>query len=245
MNMRYSRQIALPQIGTGGQQQLEDATVMVIGAGGLGSPALLYLCAAGIGRIIVNDFDRVDESNLARQILYCGDDVGQNKAAAAANRLATLNPGTTIVPLTEKLDTAALCENFGSADVVLDCTDNFASRWEINAACVESATPLVSGAAIRFEGQLAVFRHDRPGGACYRCLYSEADESLADCAGQGILGPVAGAVGSMMATETLKIILDLPSDLSSALWVYDGLNGTSQQLNIAPLADCPVCANRR
>jgi molybdopterin/thiamine biosynthesis adenylyltransferase len=243
--MRYSRQITLPGVGSAGQQTLADATVLVVGAGGLGSPVLLYLGAAGIGRLIISDFDRVDESNLARQILYDQTDIDNNKAQAAAAKLAAMNPDTTVDALTEKLDADALLRNCNTADVVLDCTDNFASRWNINAACAQTKTPLVSGAAIRFEGQLAVFRHDQSASPCYRCLYSEADESLEDCAGQGILGPVAGTVGSMMATEALKLVLGLGSDLEGVLWVYDGRRGTSHQLKITPLSDCPVCATSR
>jgi molybdopterin-synthase adenylyltransferase len=238
---RYCRQIALPQLGTAGQQRLAQASALVIGLGGLGCPAALYLARCGVGRITLNDFDRVDESNLPRQILFSSADCGRNKAEAAAERLA-IDTAIQLQALPERLDASALHDAMTTADVVLDATDNFASRWLINRACVAARKPLVSGAAIRFEGQVAVFRHDRPGGPCYRCLYDEEDENLEHCAGQGILAPVAGAIGSLMATEALKILAGIDSGLAGKLWAHDLLAGTSRTIAIRRRADCPACS---
>jgi molybdopterin/thiamine biosynthesis adenylyltransferase len=242
---RLSRQIALTQIGEEGQQLIGRGSALVIGLGGLGAPAALYLANAGIGHLVLNDFDRVDASNLPRQILFRPGDVGEFKTHAAGAQLAQSSPDLHVAVLNRRLDDAELADAVAACGVVLDCTDNFATRVRINAACAAAGKPLVSGAAIRFEGQLAVFRHDQAGGPCYSCLYSDADETLENCAGQGILGPVAGTVGCMMATETLKILAGLPSDLAGKLWVYDALAGNSRSLRINPRSDCPVCAQRR
>jgi len=240
--VRYARHFSLPPIGPKGQEKLGSSSVLIVGAGGLGATASLYLTTAGIGRILINDFDRVDATNLPRQILFRADDLGRHKAEAAAERLREWNPETRIIPLPEKLTPHALKETIRDVDVVLDCSDNFATRWELNEICVKERRALVSGAAIRMEGQLTVFRHETGKGACYRCLYSQADENLEDCAGQGILAPVAGTIGCMMATETIKLISGIESELDGALWVYDAAAGTSRTLKIAKRADCPVCS---
>jgi len=240
-NVRYSRQLSLPRIGAAGQARLARARALIVGAGGLGNPAGLYLAAAGIGQIVVSDFDTVDASNLPRQILFRDQDVGHPKAEIMARRLVDANPELAAVGISRRLDSDALNEEVRHVDIVLDCTDNFPSRWLLNDVCRALATPLICGAAIRFEGQLSVFRFDRGGSPCYRCLYAEADESLGDCEGQGILGPVAGTVGAMMATEAIKVLTGIDSDLSGKLWVYDGLGGSSRQISIASRGDCPVC----
>jgi len=239
--LRYSRQLSLSKIGNAGQQRLADATALIMGAGGLGNPAGSYLAGVGLGQLQVVDFDTVDLSNLPRQTLYRAADAGKPKAEILALRLREQNPDITAMGISRRLDDAGLQAEVARADVVLDCTDNFAARWQINAACAAQRTPLVSGAAIRLEGQLTVFRFDRNRRPCYRCLYSEADENLLDCAGQGILAPVAGTVGCMMATEAVKVLLDLPSDVCGALWLYDGLAGTSRSVRIPPDPGCPVC----
>jgi len=239
--LRYSRQLALPQIGPRGQAQIARGSALVVGLGGLGATAALYLGNAGVGHLVINDFDRVDPTNLPRQILYTGADVGEFKTHAAAETLGHSNPELKVSILNRRLAADELDDAVRACDVVLDCTDNFATRLDINRACVDARKPLVSGAAIRFEGQLAVFNPAQAGGPCYRCLYSEADENLDDCAGQGILAPVAGMVGCMMATETIKLLAGLNSDLVGRLWVYDGLAGTSRTLGIAPDPACPVC----
>ncbi len=242
--LRYSRQLALPQIGAAGQQRLAQSTVLIVGLGGLGAPASLYLANAGIGHLQLMDFDRVDASNLPRQILFQPEDIGAYKAEAAKMRLAQWNPRVKLSAQNTRLDTTVLTEALDNCDVVLDCSDNFSTRTAINTACAQTNTALVSGAAIRFEGQLAVFRHDLGGGPCYQCLYSEADETLENCAGQGILGPVAGMIGCMMATEAIKLILGIDSALRNQLWVYDGLAGNSRSIKIRQRANCPVCGDK-
>ncbi|MCP4001054.1 MAG: HesA/MoeB/ThiF family protein [Gammaproteobacteria bacterium] len=241
-DIRYSRQITLPAIGTQGQTQLGDASVLIVGMGGLGTPASMYLANSGVGQLLINDFDTVDTSNLPRQILYRDTDTGKAKATAAAECLKLINPNVTTIAMGSRLARDGLTELTAAVDVVLDCTDNFTSRWLINEVCADMKTPLITGAAIRWEGQLSVFRHDQAGGPCYRCLYSEADENLNDCAGQGIIAPVAGTVGTMMATETIKLLLAIESVLAGNLWVYDGLAGTSKTIAIPAQPDCPVCS---
>ena len=243
-DIRYSRQITLPAIGATGQQRLGDTSVLIVGMGGLGTPASMYLANSGVGQLLINDFDTVDTSNLPRQVLYRDADTGKPKATAAAECLKLINPNVTTIAMGSRLDRDGLTELTAAVDVVLDCTDNFASRWLINEVRADMKTPLVSGAAIRWEGQLAVFRHDQAGGPCYRCLYSEADENLNDCAGQGIVAPVAGTVGTMMATETIKLLLDIESASAGNLWIYDGLAGTSKTIAIPAQPDCPVCSTQ-
>lgn len=240
-SLRYSRQLSLPQIGAEGQEKLDQCTALIVGLGGLGAPAALYLASSGIGHLILNDFDRVDLSNLPRQILFRDTDVGQFKTDAASRHLQTVNPALGTTKVSERLENEALDGVIASADIVLDCTDNFSARTMINDACVRTRTPLVSGAAIRFEGQLSVFRADRPGGPCYRCLYSEADENLENCAGQGVLASLTGTVGCMMATETIKALLGIDSDLIGKLWLYDGLTGSTRSVSIPTRPDCPAC----
>ena len=171
-SVRYSRQLALAQIGSGGQEQLANARVLIIGAGGLGNPACLYLATSGVGHLVVSDFDTVDASNLPRQVLFRDADVGNPKAEILALRLAEANPQITAIGISRRLDADALAAEVRLADAVLDCTDNFRSRWLLNEICHAEKTPLVSGAAIRFEGQLALFRFDQQSSPCYRCLYS-------------------------------------------------------------------------
>lgn len=239
--IRYARQIALPQLGADGQARLAQGSALVIGLGGLGATVALYLGNAGVGHLVINDYDRVDASNLPRQILFHPNDVDQYKTHAAAEKLRAYNPDLRVSVLNRRLAEDELAEAVSACNVVLDCTDNFATRLQINRACADAGRPLVMGAAIRFEGQVGVFRHEQDGGPCYQCLYSEADENLDDCAGQGILAPVAGAIGCLMATEALKIIAGLNSDLDGRLWIYDGLAGTSRSIGVAPNPQCPVC----
>lgn len=240
--LRYARQIALPQLGMDGQARLGQGSALVIGLGGLGATAALYLGNAGVGHLVINDYDRVDASNLPRQILFQPADVDQYKTHAAAEKLRAWNPALRVSVLNRRLDDDELAEAVAACSVVLDCTDNFATRLKINQACAAAGRPLVMGAAIRFEGQVGVFRHEGDGQPCYQCLYADTDENFDDCAGQGIFAPVAGAVGCLMATEAMKIIAGLGSELDGRLWIYDGLAGTSRNLGIALNPQCPVCS---
>jgi molybdopterin/thiamine biosynthesis adenylyltransferase len=240
-SLRYARHIALPRFGTQGQQRLAQSSALIIGLGGLGSVASLYLANAGIGRLLINDFDRVDASNLPRQLLFRTGDVGAFKTDATAVRLREANPVLQLDTLNRQLDINELKAAASGCDVVLDCSDNFRTRLLINQACVATRKPLVSGAAIRFEGQIAVFPHCGSG-PCYRCLYSDEDENFASCAGQGILAPVAGTIGAMLATEALKLLLGLESGLCNRLWVYDGLSGATRSVAIQRQPGCPVCS---
>jgi adenylyltransferase/sulfurtransferase len=243
MSKRYARQIALADVGAEGQAKLGRARMLIVGLGGLGCPAALYLATSGVGRLVLNDFDRVDESNLPRQILYGPDDVGALKVEAAKRRLLALNPGVEVVTLAERLDAAALDAAVGDADVVLDGTDNFAARFAVNRACVVRGVPLVSGAAVRVEGQIAVFPN-RGDGPCYACLYNDEDEWLGDCQGNGVLAPVPGVIGTLMAEEALKLVLGLDSSLHDRLLLWDAKRGEWQSVALKRDPECVVCKGR-
>jgi molybdopterin/thiamine biosynthesis adenylyltransferase len=239
--VRYSRHLALPQVGESGQQRLEESSVLVVGLGGLGSVASLYLANAGVGHLIINDFDKIDVTNLPRQILFREADVGEFKTHATAERLRAANPAPHVNVLNRRLDADELRDAVGACSLVLDCTDNFPTRLALNAACVAARKPLVTGAAIRFEGQVAVFLNDESESPCYRCLYSDEDENFANCAGQGILAPVAGMIGALLATEALKLLLGLDSGLRNRLWIYDALTGATRTVAILKAPGCPAC----
>lgn len=239
---RYARQVVLREVGVNGQQVLRDSSALIVGLGGLGTPAALYLAGAGLGRLVLTDFDRVHASNLHRQVLYRTDHVGQDKLASARDQLVALNPDCAVECRTGPLDAAALLEAVRSVDVVLDCTDNFPSRFAINRACVAARKPLVSGAAIRFEGQLAVFDASR-GSACYACLFPSSEgEAQETCEEAGILGPVVGTVGTRQALAAIKLLLGLGADARGTLWVWDALTDASRRLSIPRDPRCPVCA---
>lgn len=242
--VRYSRHVALPQLGESGQHRLEQASVLVVGLGGLGSVASLYLANAGVGHLVINDFDRVDATNLPRQILFRDSDVGEYKTHATAERLRAANPAPHVSVLNRRLDADELRDAASACSLVLDCTDNFPTRLLLNAACVAARKPLVTGAAIRFEGQVAVFLNNDSTSPCYRCLYSDEDENFANCAGQGILAPVAGTIGALLATETLKLLLGLDSGLRNRLWIYDALTGTTRMVAIRKEVGCPACMQK-
>jgi molybdopterin/thiamine biosynthesis adenylyltransferase len=239
---RYSRHLALPQVGTDGQRRLEQSSVLIVGLGGLGSVASLYLVNAGVGHLVINDFDRVDATNLPRQVLFRESDVGEYKTHATAERLRAANPAPHVNVMNRRLDADELRDAVSACSLVLDCTDNFPTRLQLNAACVAARRPLVTGAAIRFEGQVAVFLNNDANSPCYRCLYSDEDENFANCAGQGVLAPVAGTIGALQATEALKLLLGLESGLRNRLWIYDGLSGATRTVAIRKSPGCPVCA---
>jgi molybdopterin/thiamine biosynthesis adenylyltransferase len=240
---RYARQIALEDVGADGQAKLKDARVLVVGLGGLGCPAALYLATSGIGTLVLNDFDRVDETNLPRQVLYGPGDVGKLKVEAARDRLRALNPDIVVDIVPERLDDAALEAAVGSVDIVLDGCDNFTTRFAVNRACVLRGVPLVSGAAVRLEGQIVVF----PNGAgepCYACLYDDEDEWLGDCQGNGVLAPVPGVIGVLMAEEALKLALGWSSALHNRLLLWDGRRGDWRSVALRRNPDCPICGRR-
>lgn len=241
---RYSRQILLPQIDYEGQQRLLASHALIIGLGGLGSPASLYLAAAGVGHLTLVDFDTVDLSNLQRQIIHRSADVGRPKIESARDALAALNPEIEITPLPGPLDEAGLRAAVRAADVVLDCTDNFASRHAINRACVAERRPLVSAAAIRLEGQLSVFDTRRADSPCYHCLYREDGEVLETCTRNGILAPVVGSLGTLQALEAIKVLLGLGEPLIGRLLLFDALSFDMRTLRLRRDPACPVCAQR-
>lgn len=237
---RDARHMALAQVGAQGQERIAAGSALVVGVGGLGCAAATYLASAGVGELFLLDFDTVDASNLGRQVLFGPADIGSAKAAVAADRLAQQNPGIRIRPLADRLDASALKDAVAKVDVVLDCTDNFATRFQVNDACVDTGRCLVSGSAIRFEGQLAVFGPDYSASPCYRCLYTEADESLLDCAGNGVFAPVPGVIGTMMAVEALKHLARLESP-RGVLSLYEAGSGSFHTVKIPRRPDCPAC----
>jgi len=240
---RYARQIALADVGPDGQAKLGRARVLIVGLGGLGCPAALYLATSGIGKLVLNDFDTVDETNLPRQILFSPDDVGALKVDAAKRRLATFNPLIEIATLPQRLDEAELEAAVAAVDIVLDGTDNFAARFAVNKACVARRVPLVSGAAVRVEGQIAVFPN-RGDGPCYACLYNDEDEWLGDCQGNGVLAPVPGVIGTLMAEEALKLVLGWQSSLHDRLLLWDAKRGDWQSVALKRDPNCVVCGRR-
>ena len=237
--LRYSRQIMLPDVDLEGQEKLLNARVLIVGLGGLGSPVAMYLAAAGVGNLILADFDEVDLSNLQRQIIHKNARIGHNKAQSAAQTLRALNPEIEINCIEAKLDASSLKELVASVDVVADCTDNFTIRFELNAACVAAKVPLVSGAAIRLEGQVAIF-DSANNSPCYRCLYEENDDDLS-CATNGVLAPLVGVIGSMQALETIKLIVGFGTNLAGRLLIFDARHSQWRELKLPRDPDCPVC----
>ena len=236
--LRYSRHILLPQIDIRGQEKLLASRVLIIGLGGLGSPVAMYLAASGVGHLVLVDHDRVDLTNLQRQIVHAAERVGQDKTTSAAQGLAALNPGVRVTTINQKLEGAALEEQVQQVDAVVDTTDNFASRFAINAACMRAGKPLISGAVVRFEGQVAVFP---PGGPCYRCLYAEGGGPDEACATLGVLAPAAGIIGSIQAVETLKVLLGIGQTLAGRLLLFDALNMEWHEVKLRKDPLCPVC----
>ncbi len=237
--LRYSRQIMLPQLDYEGQQKLLAAKVLIIGLGGLGSPVAIYLAAAGIGELHLCDFDEVDLSNLQRQIAHTTERIGQHKADSAATAIQQLNPETTLLTIRERLSESQLARQVAKVDLVIDASDNFETRFAVNAACVKQQTPLVSGAVIRFEGQVTTIL---PGGPCYRCLYQDDDEAAAErCSETGVLAPLPGIIGSIQATEALKQIAAIGEPLQGKLLLMDALTMEWRTLRYRRDPSCPIC----
>jgi molybdopterin-synthase adenylyltransferase len=228
---RYSRHIRLPQVGLEGQRRLQQARVLVVGIGGLGSPAALYLASAGVGHLVVSDFDRVELSNLQRQVIHREATIGELKAASARQALIAVNSSIEVTAVDWQLSDDELKGQVQLADVVLDCSDNFETRFALNDICLATATPLVSGAAIRFEGQLLTIEPSKPESPCYRCLYP--DEGFAEtCAAEGVLSPVVGVIGVLQALEAVKLISGAGVPLTGHLLLFDGLNGLFNRLKL-------------
>lgn len=238
--LRYSRQILLPGIGAEGQERLAAAHVVVMGLGGLGSPIATYLAAGGVGHLTLVDFDHVDLSNLQRQILHGQADIGRAKVASAAESLTRLNPHCRIDRIASRLEQGELEALLRQADLVLDGTDNFSSRALINRAAVATRTPLVSGAVIRFEGQVTTFDFRDPDAACYHCLYGEGDELGETCSESGVLASLPGVIGSLQATEAMKLLIGLPT-LAGRLLLVDALTMSFRTLRLSRDPNCPVC----
>jgi adenylyltransferase/sulfurtransferase len=239
--LRYSRHILLQEIGIEGQARIRAASALVIGAGGLGSPASMYLASAGIGRLTLVDGDAVDLTNLQRQILHTSDRIGVNKAASGLVTLAAVNPQVRLTAVSERVGEAELDALVTAADVVLDCTDNFATRHAINRACVKHRRPLVSGAAVRFDGQLAVFDLRRPESSCYSCLFPEGDAQDDLCAVMGVFAPLTGIVGAMQAAEALKLVAQTGTPASGRLLILDALGMDVRAVRFQPDPHCIVC----
>lgn len=243
--LRYSRQIMLPEIDIEGQQRLLDARALIIGLGGLGSPVAMYLTAAGVGTLQLVDFDTVDLSNLQRQIVHASAEIGHPKVESAARCLHELNPDTKLILSQTSLQGEALAEAVASADVVLDCSDNFTTRFALNAACASQRTALVSGAAIRFEGQVSSYDLRRTDGPCYRCLYRDEGELDAGCTQNGVLAPLLGMIGGVQACEAIKLLTGIGQTLHGRLLLLDALEMEWRSIRLRPDPDCPVCASRR
>lgn len=243
--LRYSRHILLPQIGIEGQERIAGARALVIGAGGLGSPAALYLASAGIGTLVLADGDTVDLTNLQRQILHRTRMIGQPKVSSGATTLAEVNPLCRVLPLQERLAGERLAAEVAAADVVLDCCDNFATRHAVNRACVAQQKPLVSGAAVRFDGQVAVFDSRMESAPCYHCLFPEAEDvEEIRCATMGVFAPLVGIIGSLQAAEALKLIIGCGESLAGRLLLLDGLAMEWRSIAVPRDPACAVCATR-
>lgn len=240
--LRYSRHILLNELGVEGQEALLASHALIIGAGGLGSPVALYLGSAGVGRITVVDHDVVDETNLQRQIAHNLARVGHPKAESIVDAIAAINPDVRVTPIVRRADEALLGELVAQADVVLDCTDNFATRHAINRACVKHRKPLVSGAAIRMDGQLSVFDARSPGNPCYACVFPESvDLEETRCATMGVFAPLVGIVGTMQAAEALKLLTGLGSRLTGKLLMLDGRDLAFTEITLPQNPQCAVC----
>lgn len=239
--LRYSRHILLPQVDAAGQQRLLNSTALIVGMGGLGSPAAMYLASSGVGHLILADHDKVDITNLQRQIIHSTADVGRLKVDSARDRLQAINPDIKITTVAEKLLGDQLHHFINQVDIVIDGSDNFATRFAINQVCVTLKKPLVSGAAIRFEGQVSVFDPRKADSPCYHCLYKAVDDEELRCAENGILAPVVGMVGTIQAIEALKVLLNIGTTLTGRVMVIDAMTMEIRTLNLRKDPSCAVC----
>ena len=239
--LRYSKQVMLPQIEIEGQQKIMDSTMLIIGVGGLGSPTALYLAASGVGHIIIADFDQVDLSNLQRQIIHGTSDIGDDKVNSAKAKMLEINPNIKVTIANEIVHDDNLASLIKDVDIVLDGTDNFESRFEINKACVEFQKPLVSAAVIRLEGQISVFKGYEKDQPCYQCLYTEEGDDNESCVQNGVLAPVAGLIGTIQALQAIKVILSLGDELCGTLLLVDGLDLSFRKVKIGKDLKCPIC----
>lgn len=242
--LRYSRQIMLPQFDVAGQQRLAAARVLIVGLGGLGSPVALYLAGAGVGELVLADFDQVELTNLHRQIAHTMADLGKLKVESARESIGAINPLVQVRTISEPLQDELLVEQVGLVDVVVDCTDNFATRFALNSACVAAGKPLISGAAIRMEGQISVFDTRQPQNPCYQCLYAHVDEEQLTCSEAGVMAPLVGIVGSVQAMETIKVLTGLGEPLAGRLLLLDGMSLSWREFRVKRDPQCSVCGER-
>ncbi|MDX1656152.1 MAG: molybdopterin-synthase adenylyltransferase MoeB [Candidatus Competibacteraceae bacterium] len=241
--LRYSRQIMLPEVDIEGQQRLGRARVLIVGLGGLGSPVAMYLAAAGVGELVLNDFDRVELSNLQRQIVHNTHDLQRPKVESARERLLALNPLVRVITLDRALEGEALLEQVQAATVVVDASDNLPTRFALNQACVTARRPLVSGAAIRMEGKVMVWRPDVPGAPCYRCLYRSEQAPDEACTSGGVLAPLLGIIGSLQAVEVIKLIIGIGQTLTGRLLLLDARSLDIHTITLPRNPHCPVCGD--
>ena len=239
--LRFSRQIMLPTMDVAGQQELVDATVLIVGMGGLGCPAAMYLSAAGVGHLIIADDDTVEITNLQRQIAHEQSNLGESKVSSAEATLKGLNPDVRITQIKNRLEGDLLEQAVVSADVVVDASDNFNTRFAVNQSCLKNKKPLVSGAAIRMEGQVAVFDSENPESPCYQCLYSECDDDDASCSQNGVMAPLVGIIGSVQAMETIKLITGIGNSLVGRLLLLDAATMQWREMKLPRDPSCPAC----
>ena len=239
--LRFSRQIMLPTMDVAGQQELVDATVLIVGMGGLGCPAAMYLSAAGVGHLVIADDDTVEITNLQRQIAHEQSNLGESKVSSAETTLKGLNPDVRITQIKNRLEGDLLEQAVVSADVVVDASDNFNTRFAVNQSCLKNKKPLVSGAAIRMEGQVAVFDSENPESPCYQCLYSECDDDDASCSQNGVMAPLVGIIGSVQAMETIKLITGIGNSLVGRLLLLDAATMQWREMKLPRDPSCPAC----
>lgn len=242
--LRYSRHILLPEIDIAGQEKLIRSSAFILGAGGLGSPAALYLAASGIGKLVICDHDQVDLTNLQRQILHNTASIGKSKADSAKNTLQRINPQIKIIPLSECATPNLLNKEIGEADIVIDASDNFSARHLLNQACLIHRKPLISGAAVRFTGQVTVFNFRQDNSPCYHCLFPDSGESDdPECAVMGVFSPLTGIIGCIQAAETIKVLLEIGETLHGRLLLLDGLTMRFRSFTLSKDPHCPACGS--